>query len=239
MAGARVSSGKTAAAKPAPAKPAAAKPLRAAPPAQAGQDRRSLGEGVRRLRRQRGWTLAELSAKTGLAISTLSKVENNQISLTYHNLAKLASGMALDIADFFAPEALGEARRRPAPRRQAMNRQALSRRAEGPVHETANYAHEYLCAALPGRRMIPLCSRVKARSLEAFGEAIAHPGDEFIYVLEGAIDLFVGGGGPVRLRAGDSYYFDGRAGHAAVSVGIGDALILTVISNQSGREVRR
>jgi transcriptional regulator with XRE-family HTH domain len=194
-----------------------------------GRKRQSLGEGVRRLRRQRGWTLAELSGKTGLAISTLSKVENNQISLTYHNLAKLAAGMDLDIADFFAPESLGEARRR----------QALSRRGEGPVHETTNYAHEYLCAALPGRQMIPLCSRVKARSIEAFGEAIAHPGDEFIYVLEGAVDLHVGGGAAVRLRAGDSYYFDGRAGHAAVSVGVGDALILTVISNQSGREVRR
>jgi transcriptional regulator with XRE-family HTH domain/mannose-6-phosphate isomerase-like protein (cupin superfamily) len=212
----RVSHGKTPVA---PAKRAAAAK---------GRDRRSLGEGVRRLRRQRGWTLAELSAKTGLAISTLSKVENDQISLTYHNLAKLASGMDLDIADFFGPEPPGGAR----------GRQALCRRGAGPVHETANYAHEYLCAGLPGRQMVPLCSRVKARSLEAFGETIAHPGDEFIYVLEGAIDLHVGGGRPVRLRAGDSYYFDGRAGHAAVSVGIGDALILTVISNLSGREER-
>ena len=75
-------------------------------PAAAG-DRKSLGDGVRRLRRQRGWTLAQLSKNTGLAISTLSKVENNQISLTYHNLAKLASGMSLDLADFFAPETMG------------------------------------------------------------------------------------------------------------------------------------
>ena len=48
----------------------------------AADDRKSLGDGVRRLRRQRGGTLAQLSKNTGLAISTLSKVENNQISLT-------------------------------------------------------------------------------------------------------------------------------------------------------------
>jgi transcriptional regulator with XRE-family HTH domain len=188
-------------------------------------DRQSLGAGVRRLRQQRGWTLAELSRQTGLAISTLSKVENNQISLTYHNLAKLAAGMEVDLADFFAPEWLDGDRAR----------QVVCRRGEGHLHETANYAHEYLCAELPARAMIPVCTRVKARSLADFGKTIAHPGDEFIYVLEGAVDIHVGGGEPVRLRAGDGFYFDGRAGHAAVSVGIGDALILTVISNQTGR----
>lgn len=35
---------------------------------------------------------------------------------------------------------------------------------------------------------------------------------------------------PMRLRPGDSCYFDARAGHAAVSVGIGDALVLIVVT---------
>jgi transcriptional regulator with XRE-family HTH domain len=186
----------------------------------AAGDRKSLGDGVRRLRRQRGWTLAQLSENTGLAISTLSKVENNQISLTYHNLAKLAAGMNLDLADFFAPEIMGNR----TPRR------ILCRRGHGQMHESANYAHEYLCAELPRRRMVPLCTRVKARSVSEFGDFIEHPGEEFIFVLEGAIDIYLGSDDPVRLRAGDSFYFDGRAGHAAISVGVGDALILTVIS---------
>jgi len=164
--------------------------------------------------------LAQLSKNTGLAISTLSKVENNQISLTYHNLAKLASGMSLDLADFFAPETMGGR----APRH------ILCRRGQGQMHESANYAHEYLCAELPRRRMVPLCTRVKARSVSEFGDFIKHPGEEFIYVLEGAVDIYLGSDDAVRLRAGDSFYFDGRAGHAAISVGVGDALILTVIS---------
>jgi transcriptional regulator with XRE-family HTH domain len=181
----------------------------------------SLGEGVRRLRRQRGWTLAELSEKTGLAASTLSKVENNQISLTYHNLANLAAGMGIDLADFFAPETMGTGE----------VRQIVCRRGEGRVHESANYAHEYLCAELPGRRMVPFCTRVKARSLEEFGEFIAHPGDEFLHVLEGVVDFYIADKEPIRLRPGDSFYFDGRANHAAISVGRGDALLLTVISS--------
>jgi transcriptional regulator with XRE-family HTH domain len=186
----------------------------------AADDRKSLGDGVRRLRRQRGWTLAQLSMNTGLAISTLSKVENNQISLTYHNLAKLAAGMNLDLADFFAPETIGD----------RASRRIVCRRGQGRMHESANYAHEYLCAELPRRRMVPLCTRVKARSRAEFGDFIEHPGEEFLYVLEGSVDIYVGSDEPVRLRAGDSFYFEGRAGHAAISVGIGDALILTVIS---------
>jgi transcriptional regulator with XRE-family HTH domain len=179
-----------------------------------------LGDRLRRLRRQRGWTLAQVSAKSGLAISTLSKVENNQIALTYHNLAKLAVGLDLDLADFFTPEAIGE----------RSGRRRVCRRGEGRLHESANYAHEYLCAELSRRRMIPLYTRVKARSIETFGEPIQHPGEEFLFVLEGAIDLYIAPDPPVRLRAGDSCYFDGESGHAAVSVGVNDALILTVMS---------
>jgi transcriptional regulator with XRE-family HTH domain len=191
--------------------------LAAASRRQAGEH---LGDRLRRLRRQRGWTLAQVSVKSGLAISTLSKVENNQIALTYHNLAKLAVGLDLDLADFFTPETIGE----------RSGRRRVCRRGEGRLHESANYAHEYLCAELSRRRMIPLYTRVKARSLEEFGDLIQHPGEEFLFVLEGAIDLYIAPDKPMRLRAGDSCYFDGEAGHAAVTVSINDAMILTVMS---------
>jgi transcriptional regulator with XRE-family HTH domain len=180
----------------------------------------SLGAQLRRLRRRRGWTLAEVSARSGLAISTLSKVENDRISLTYHNLAKLAVGLELDLSDFFTPGAIADRR----------GRRILCRRGQGRLHESANYAHEYLCAELPGRRMVPMFTRVKARRLAEFGPLIRHPGEEFMFVLKGAVDLHIADEDPVRLRAGDSFYFDGRAGHAALSIGKEDAQVLTVIT---------
>ena len=179
-----------------------------------------LGDRLRAIRKQRKWTLADLRDQTGLAISTLSKVENNKISLTYEKLASLASGLELDLADLLTPNSLG----------MVVGHSTITRRGEGRHHETANYGHEYLCVDLAGRRMVPLVSRIKARSLDEFGPLIAHPGEEFVYALEGSIDIHVEGSGPVRLRPGDSFYFDPRLGHALISVGHGDAFVLSVIS---------
>lgn len=53
---------------------------------------------VRGLRRQRGWTLERAAQATGLARSTLSKIENGQMSPTYDALTKLATGFAVDIS---------------------------------------------------------------------------------------------------------------------------------------------
>ncbi len=179
-----------------------------------------LGDRLRDLRKAKNWTLADVSGRTGLAVSTLSKVENNKISLTYHNLARLALGLDLDLAELFTPATIGSVN----------GRFSVSRRGGGEVHDSPNYAHEYLCVELAGRRMVPMWSRVKARSLEEFGELISHPGEEFIFVVEGAIDAYTEGNAPIRLRAGDSFYFDSSMGHALVCVGAGDAYILSVIS---------
>ena len=188
------------------------------------EDRRdALGVLVRTLRLEHGWTLAQLSNRCGLAISTISKVENNQISLTFDNLLKLSEGFGIDVGDLFTP---GQAGR--------LETTAATPRGAGPVHETANYAHEYLCTDLARRRMIPITSRVKARTLRAFGPLLRHPGQEFVYVLKGLVDLVLEGSQTRRLRAGDSFYFDSGRGHALLSAGRGDATVLSVMSPLSG-----
>ncbi len=62
----------------------------------------SLGDILRDIRSRNHWTLAEVSAMTGLAVSTLSKVENNQMQLTYDRLIQLAQGIGVDIAELLA-----------------------------------------------------------------------------------------------------------------------------------------
>ena len=57
------------------------------------------GKFISRLRKEKGWTLAEVSKKTGVAISTLSKIENNKSSPTYEVLVRLAEGLGLDFVE--------------------------------------------------------------------------------------------------------------------------------------------
>lgn len=180
-----------------------------------------LGRRVRRLRREAGWTLAELASRTGVATSTLSKVENNLLSLTYNNLSKLAKGLGVDIAQLFTDEVASP----------HTNSMAVVRRGEGLHQRTPNFGHEFLFESIADKRMVPLVTEVRSRTLEDFGEWDRHEGEEFIFVLEGTIEIFVGQAEPQRLRAGDSCYFDASLPHAVTSIGRAAAIILSVTSH--------
>ena len=182
-----------------------------------------LGDMIRRLREVRRWTLAEASRRCGLSLSTISRIENNQLSLTFGNLVKLANGFDVDVADLFHPDVTDA----------NSNSWTLTRHGEGQPHDSDNYAYSYLCSDYIMRRMVPVINTVKARSLEQFGALLAHPGQEFIYVLEDAIDLILADTGTFRLRAGDSFYFNCNIPHALISVGSGEARVLSVIWSSS------
>ena len=57
----------------------------------------NLGLRVRELRKARNWTLEQAASQAGLARSTLSKIENGQMSPTYDALKKLAIGLEISV----------------------------------------------------------------------------------------------------------------------------------------------
>ncbi len=166
--------------------------------------RHTLGDRLRELRKAKGWTLSKVSEMTGLAPSTLSKVENKQISLTYDNLAKLADGLKIDLADLFTPETI----------QATTGRRSITRLKEGRVLESANYIHTYCAAELSRKALVPLVSEVKATTLEQFGELNRHAGEEWMYVLAGPVIFHSEFYEPLSLETGESLYFDATMGHA-------------------------
>jgi transcriptional regulator with XRE-family HTH domain len=186
----------------------------------AQQRRHTLGDRLRELRKARGWTLSKVSEMTGLAPSTLSKVENKQISLTYDNLAKLADGLNIDLADLFTPETI----------QAATGRRTITLTGEGRVHESETYRHTYHGAELSRKALVALESTVKATNLEAFGPLNRHPGEEWVYVIEGAIEFHSEFYEPVKLQTGESVYFDATMGHALISIGPKPARVVSAIS---------
>lgn len=180
-----------------------------------------LGERVREFRRRNNWTLEEAGRRTGLARSTLSKIENEQMSPTFEVVQKLAAGLEIELPQLFvSAEAAGTSGRR-----------ALTRAGEGRARVTPTYEHELLNVELARKKMIPFKTRVRARSFEEFSSWVHHPGEEFLYVLEGGIAFYTEFYEPVVLSAGDSVYYDSEMGHACVSVSRDDALILWVSTN--------
>jgi len=188
------------------------------------------GAAVRALREQRGWTLADVSERTGLSVSTLSKVENDKMSLTYDKLSRISKGLAIDIGQLFtASSASGSAASSKA--REFSGRRSVSRSGEGSVIDTSNYGHVYPATELLSKQMVPIFGQPKARTLEEFGELLRHSGEEFSVVLEGAVLFHTELYAPVLLQEGDSVYFDSSMGHAYLRVGDGPCRVLTVCSD--------
>ncbi|MCV2869972.1 XRE family transcriptional regulator [Defluviimonas sp. WL0002] len=179
-----------------------------------------LGKRVRDLRKARGWTLEQAAGQAGLARSTLSKIENGQMSPTYEALKKLAEGLAISVPQLFTPSA----------QTQVNGRMAVTKSGEGQAHLTTTYEHELLAGALTRKQMLPYRARIRARKLEEFDGWVRHEGEEFLYVLTGIVKLYTEFYEPVELRRGDSAYYDAAMGHNVVSVSPEDATVLWVTS---------
>lgn len=179
-----------------------------------------LGQRVRDLRKARAWTLEQAATQAGLARSTLSKIENGQMSPTYDALKKLATGLEISVPQLFTP-----------PSDERINgRMVVTKTGEGAAHATATYEHELLAQNLSKKSMLPYRARIRARSIDEFEGWVRHDGEEFLYVLTGVIRLYTEFYEPVELRRGDSAYYDSTMGHNVISTSTEDANILWVTS---------
>lgn len=177
-----------------------------------------LGARVRDIRKARGWRLQDLADRTGLAVSTISKMERGDISLTYDRFMRLAQGLGLDVGDLFVSETSGL----------AAGNVTLTKSGTAPLHETPNYVYEMLASDVSGKHMVPMLGEIKAHDIGSFHAFISHPGEEFVFLLAGTLDVCIKGRDPMRMTAGDSLYFDSNLEHVYVSAGPENARILVV-----------
>lgn len=189
---------------------------------------RALAEGqlpppsraIRNARIAQGLSLRALSARAGLPYSTLSKLENGKMALTYDKLIRLAQALNMDLKDIVAAE------QPTAP--VAVGRRSVTRAGEELEAESERHEHHYPAADLLGKMMIPIIIDVHARSVEELGGLVRHSGEEYLYVLRGTMDLHSDLYAPLRLNAGDSVYFDSGMAHGYVRIGSERCTVLSV-----------
>lgn len=182
-----------------------------------------LGDKLRVLRGAARLTLQQLSKRTGISVSTLSKIENGQLSPTYEKIAALASGLDVEVGELFR-----------GPERPAVHaRRSVTYRDQGVFHRTRQYEYEVLHSDLVDKRFIPLVTTIKAHETSDFSEHLRHDGEEFIYVLSGTVVVHTDCYAPLRLSEGDSCYFDSTMCRAIVSGGPDDAKVLWVCSQDA------
>lgn len=178
----------------------------------------NLGSALRKLRLAKGWTLAELSDRSGVPLSTLSRVELGQNRLNHDKLLRLCRALDVDLTGLVSDQA------RAAPA--VSGRRSVTRAGDGAaVRLGANRgqaaAHDLLAKAIS-----PVMIEVSAPSLEAHGPFAELDGESYIFVLSGQIVLHSPHYAPLPLAAGDGVYFDGRAGFALTSASPARALLI-------------
>jgi transcriptional regulator with XRE-family HTH domain len=188
------------------------------------------GAALRRARLAQGLSLRALSTKVGLPYSTLSKLENGKMAMTYDKLICLSVGLGVDIEEFVAPA--GQ-----QPHLAPVGRRSVARAGAGPEAQSGRHNHIYPAADLLGKSMVPIIIEVKARSVEDLGGLIRHAGEEFLYILTGEMELHSDLYAPLRLGPGDSVYFDSGMAHAYVKTSTEKCTVLSVCAGSGIREL--
>jgi transcriptional regulator with XRE-family HTH domain len=187
-------------------------------------ERPTLGRILKELRSNRNWTLREMSERSGIPVSTLSMVENDRLTLTYDKLLQLSERLHVPIGELFAEAEPAE--------EGVTARRSIGRLEDAIRVTTPNYDYYYLCTELRRKRMVPILTRIRAKSLAEFGDLVSHHGEEYIHVLEGTIVVHTEFYDPVTLEAGEAIYIDSNMGHAYVAADdCEEALVLGVCSS--------
>jgi transcriptional regulator with XRE-family HTH domain len=163
-----------------------------------------IGERIRRLRLKRSMGLVELGRHTGLSASFLSQLETGRVVPTLRNLARIAMVFGRDLSYFFEPE--------PHPLFRVHRRSERVRLPQSGV-EDPTYYFESLAYMVPDRQLDPYFAEfVPARKTVEIRPHV-HPGYEFLYLLQGALEIRHGDR-THALESGDSVYFDAATPHS-------------------------
>ncbi len=186
------------------------------------------GLAIRKLRLAGGWTLAQLSERSGVPLSTLSKVELGQTSLSYENLLRICKGLEIDMARLIGAEADGTVGVGGAP--VAVGRRSVVRAGQGERMDLSAGRGRVAGGELIRKAFTPVMVEVDAASVEEHGGFSRDEGEAYVVALSGDLVLHSELYAPLHLSQGDAVYFDARAGYALVRKGEAPSRALIVFA---------
>lgn len=186
-----------------------------------------VGERLRQARHNQKQTLKQVSEKTGLALSTISKAELGQVTLSYEKFVVLARALNIEVGSLFAvPD---EETAQPLPTTEVGISSHKSTATPG--YATRNYEYGLLFGELSGKHMNPILAVIDSRDASEFDDYIRHAGQEFVIVLSGSIAIQFETGETLFLDAHESAYFDSGIGHIYLSTSEDDAKVVAVCTS--------
>ena len=178
-----------------------------------------VAERLKKIRLEKGMILSELAAAAGLSTGYLSRVENHRLSIPIASLETVAGALGVSISAFFEDES-------------DRIRLALSRKGEGrkaQFNPPRSFRYEILVREMKGKLMEPVIVDIASGSKKPRPKP--HAGEEFNYILEGECDMTYGKQ-TIRLREGDSVYYDATVPHCSFPVPGKPCRVLAVMASR-------
>jgi transcriptional regulator with XRE-family HTH domain len=202
-----------------------------------------IGRAIRQRRQELGLSLTEAAAQLGVAISTLSKLENGLVPITFQRLDAISRLLKVDMAALLAEapqdtRTASNAESGASKREKFGVRKSVTRAQNAVPVEGGVYTLHFHGTDLLEKHVQPLVAEIHITDIKEYGPYTRHPGEEFNYVLSGEVEFHTDVYAPVRLKAGDSVYFDAEMGHAHTKVGNAKCMILGVLIPRSSEMVK-
>ena len=162
-----------------------------------------VGETVKEIREKKGLSLQDISQRTGLSPESLMEIEKGNISPPLGSIIKLAKALEMKMGYF-----ISGAEDLPYTIVRKNDRKLISR-FDSKKSQTYGYEFISLAPHKKDRHMEPFLVTLEPSDVE---EHSSHDGQEFIFVLEGIMEVHLGKDIHL-LEPGDAIYYDSNVSH--------------------------
>ncbi len=182
---------------------------------------KTVGERLRRLRKQQCITLVTLAKSSGVDPATISRMETGQMTGTLESHTRLARALGVKLIEIYA--GIEEARAR-----ELVSMQTAGGRTEVYVHQAGKSSMAMLTTEVLKKKLMPVLITIEPGGVTQKEEAKVGT-EKFLYVLEGAVEARVGEAAHA-LKRGSSLYLDASIPHSLKNIGTRTAQCLCVMT---------
>ncbi|MBD3427244.1 MAG: cupin domain-containing protein [Candidatus Omnitrophica bacterium] len=177
-----------------------------------------IGKSIRHLRKEKGMTLEELAEKSGVALATLSRMENDKMTGTLDSHNRICKALNTSLAELY---------REVEEESKTIETVPKKRRTEHFMH-SKKARYELLVETAMDKKIMPLMIRISSGG-ETQKEKNKPGVEKFVYMISGTIEATVGSDS-YALKNGDSLYFDASLSHSFKNKSKTDAEAICIIS---------
>jgi len=182
-----------------------------------------VGQNIKAFREKKGLTLQQFADKLGVSSALLTRIENRMMSPSLGMLVQIANVLETNVSSFVGGQSEREYYVVRKEDHANVSRVGLK---DG---EETSYRYQSLGSGKAGRKMEPFLLKLK-RMLEPSTARSVHAGEEFIYVLSGEVEVFLGSNKEL-LRTGDSIYYSSTTPHHVHSAKEDEEASILVVLN--------